>query len=153
MAQHGLEQKILELARPVAESLGLSVWGLELAASGRRPLVRLFIESDHGSTVDHCAEVSRSLGAALDVEDVMRGAYVLEVSSPGLERRFFEPGQLPPYVGRILDVSLAEPEDGRKNFRGRLEEARPDGLGLTVDGRRFDFSWDRVKKARLVHEF
>ena len=150
---HGLEQKILELARPVAESLGLAVWGLELAAAGRRPLIRLYIESEGGSTVDQCAEVSRSLGAALDVEDVMRGAYVLEVSSPGLERRIFEAAQLPPYVGRILDLSLGEPEDGRKNFRGRLDEARPDGLVMTVDGKRFEFSWDRVKKARLVHEF
>lgn len=153
MARHGLEQRILELARPLAESLGISVWGLELAAAGRRALVRLYIEAEGGAGVDQCAEMSRGLGAALEVEDIMSGAYVLEVSSPGLERRFFEPGQLAPYEGRILDVSLREPLDGRKNFRGRLTQARPDGLVLNVDGVAFDFSWDAVKKARLVHEF
>jgi len=153
MARHGLAECILDLARPLAESLGISVWGLELASAGRRALVRLFIEAENGANVDQCAEMSRGLGAALEVEDVMSGAYVLEVSSPGLERRFFDPGQLPPYMGRILDVSLLEPLDGRKNFRGRLAQARPDGLVLDVDGVAFDFSWDRVKKARLVHEF
>lgn len=153
MARQPLAERILPLAGPVAASLGCAVWGVEAAPAGRRTLVRVYIEAPSGVTIDQCAEVSRSLGAALEVEDAIPGPYTLEVSSPGLSRRFFEPSQLPPYVGRELEVSLTEPIGERKNFTGRLAEAGPEGFVLETESGRLELSWERVKKARLVHAF
>ena len=108
MNQSPLAAAIADLAAPLAASLGLELWGVELAFSGRG-LVRVFVESEDGVSVDQCAELSRLLGLSLDVEDLVPGAYVLEVSSPGLERTFFTEAQLARAVGQRVEITLHEP--------------------------------------------
>ena len=122
--------------------MGLVAWGVEMAAAGHRQVVRLYLDLDpqtprtperQGVTIDECAKVSRHLGTLLDVEEVIHGPYVLEVSSPGFGRLFFEAGQLTAYYGREVEVKLAVPRDGRKRFRG-IVTAVEDGLvRMTVD--------------------
>ena len=123
MNQSPLAAAITDLAAPLAASLGLELWGVELAFSGRG-LVRVFVESENGVSVDQCAELSRLLGLSLDVEDLIPGAYVLEVSSPGLERTFFTEAQLARAVGQRVEITLHEPQPawpGRRKFRGLLQ--------------------------------
>ena len=125
MNQSPLAAAITDLAAPLAASLGLELWGVELAFSGRG-LVRVFVESENGVSVDQCAELSRLLGLSLDVEDLVPGAYVLEVSSPGLERTFFTEAQLARAVGQRVEITLHEPRPawpGRRKFRGLLQGA------------------------------
>ena len=120
-----LPRIIAELARPLAESLNLSLWGIEFAFGGRSS-VRVYVEGEQGVSIEQCAELSRLLGLALDVEDAIPGAYVLEVSSPGLERIFFTPEQLTSALGQILEVTLVVPSpefSGRRKFRGVLTHA------------------------------
>ena len=145
--------RIREIALPFIESLGLSLWGLEMAGGEGRPTLRLFIDGPEGVDVEHCAQVSRQMGLALDVEDVVHGAYHLEVSSPGLERRFFEVGQLVPYVGRELEVALALPVAGRKRFRGTLTGVEEASFGLDCEGQAHSLPWNDVTRARLIHHF
>jgi ribosome maturation factor RimP len=82
---------------------------------------------------------------------------VLEVSSPGLERRFFAPEQLPAYVGSTVDVRLLEPQDGRRHLRGILSEAGSEAgasfLVVDEEGVRIRVDWVHVKSAHLVHIF
>lgn len=138
------------LFRPVIETLGYSLWGVELTGGGGRRLVRVYIEAPGGVSVEACAMVSRHLSVLLDVEDPVPGSFNLEVSSPGLERPFFTFEQAAGAVGETVEVQLREPLDGRKNFKGRLEAAREDELHLTVDGRAAVLPWSLVKKARLI---
>ena len=63
--------------------MGVSLWGVEFASAGSRMVVRAYIDAEDGVSIDKCARVSRALGAVFDAEDVLPGAYVLEVSSPG----------------------------------------------------------------------
>ena len=127
-----MTEKIREFIAPYLDSLGLIPWGVELAAAGHRQVVRLYIDLSpetprtperKGVTIDECARVSRHLGSLLEVEEIFHGPYVLEVSSPGFGRRFFEPGQLPAYVGQEIEARLIVPRDGRKRFRGILTAA------------------------------
>lgn len=164
-----LEEKIAALAAPLAGSLGLAVWGVECAGAQGRGLIRVFVErtgeadgneaQEGGVGIEACASLSRLLGAALDVEDIVPGAYVLEISSPGLERTFFAPEQLAPYVGRLLDASLRAPApgfEGRRHFRGVLKApADPAGrIELELeDGGAVAFSWPDARRVRLVHVF
>ncbi len=159
-------EKIRELISPYLASMGLAPWGVEMAASGHRQLVRLYLDlapdtprtpERQGVTIDECAKVSRHLGTLLDMEDLFHGPYVLEVSSPGLGRRFFEAGQLPPYLGREIEAKLTVPRDGRKRFRGTLTTVDGSRVTMTVDpgpnAFALAFDFEEAEKIRLIHAF
>ena len=95
----GKEALLTQLLRPTVESMGYSLWGIELISPGRRPTVRLYIDAESGVTVDDCAQVSHQVSGILDVEDPITGEYTLEVSSPGVDRLLFHPEHYPPYIG------------------------------------------------------
>jgi len=157
-------EKLKALAAPCLASMGLVLWGVELAQSGRRQVARLFLDlapdtprtaERQGVTVDACATVSRRLSALLDVDDIFHGPYVLEVSSPGLDRLFFEPEQLAGYVGREIEVKLTAPRQGRKKFRGVLAAADGTRVAMTVDpGPKayvLSFDFAEAERIRLIH--
>lgn len=168
MKMNRREKLITELALPIVEGLGFSLWGVHAPLAGKKAMVSVFIdtpgavvsreggprEERTGVNLDQCAQVSRDLGLAIEVEDAMPGAYRLEVSSPGLERRFFKLGQMSPYTGRKVKVELELPENGRKNFSATLVEVG-EGFFIVEDDEQIShrIGWDQVKKARLVHEF
>lgn len=130
MSREKLEARIAALAEPFIASLDLELWGIELAMANK-PMVRIFVDNEEGATIDECARISRHLGVALEVEDVMQSAYILEVSSPGLERPFFNAAQMAGYIGRQIELSLLDPNPewpGRRKFRGEL---------ISVDGDTF----------------
>ena len=179
MTKAPLVERLTGLIGPALSPLGVSLWGVELASAGSRMVVRIYIDAQaepfqgaqpeetaqetggeaaqgqgaQGVTIAACARVSRHLGALLDAEDAVPGAYVLEVSSPGLERRFFSPEQLSAYLGRTVDVRLSQPQDGRRHLRGLLSEAGTDFLVVDEDGVRTRIAWAQVKSAHLVHAF
>lgn len=173
-----------KLIAPLAASLGLSVWGVEFGGAAR-PIARIYVdtlpgtavepaegeldelaegEMLHGVTIDQCAELSRLAGLALDVEDPFSGNWILEVSSPGLQRPFFRIDQLNDYIGRELDVVLSAPMaewPGRKKFLGTLASVDDEEFVLTLaPERRLEnepeearIAWHMVRRANLVHHF
>lgn len=114
---------------------------------------------ESGVSVDDCAEISRLIGLSLEVEDIFADAWILEVSSPGLERTFYEISQLRPYLGHPLDITLenSHPDFAdRKKFRGTLKEVTANTFTLLLDnpeGQECVIDWDTVKKAHLIHIF
>jgi len=153
MTRSPLIERLSGVIAPAVATLDASLWGIELASAGSRMVIRVYVDAETGVNIDLCARVSRHLGALFDAEDVLPGAYVLEVSSPGLERRFFSPGQLAPFVGRAVDVRLHEPQDGRRHLHGVLAEAADGFLAVDEAGVVTRVAWERVKNAHLVHEF
>lgn len=122
-----LRHLVENLALPLAEAQGLCLWGIEIT-SGPVLKVCIYVDQRNGelgdgsASIDQCEAISRPLGLALDVEDCIDQAWVLEVSSPGFERRFFTLEQMKPYIGDIIDARLKEPLPGsdRKTWRGKL---------------------------------
>lgn len=166
MTELPLVNTLTTLVEPLAHSLGLSLWGIETAFGGQS-VIRIYVEGDNGVTIDQCAELSRLLSLTLDVEDILPGSYMLEVSSPGLERVFFTPQQLCTAAGKPVEVVFPHPNkefSGRKKFRGLLELAPadkglPDGRFLlqVEDPSRpgmtegvLHFSFEEIKKAKLL---
>ncbi|MEZ7195296.1 ribosome maturation factor RimP [Pseudodesulfovibrio karagichevae] len=147
------EEMLSDMIRPEVENLGYVFWGLSSPASGKKRVVRIYIDAPGGVNIDQCAEVSRQVGLMLEVEDVIPGAFVLEVSSPGLERIFFTPAQLADYIGRQVDVLLFEPMGDRRKFKGELAGVAGDTVTVNVDDKAMDFDWTAIKKITLVHEF
>ncbi len=87
MEQGSLAKKVSQFVEPTIETMGLTLWGVEVT-SANRPAVIIYIDSENGVSIDQCAKVSRDVGLMLEVEEVIDSAYVLEVSSPGLEEIF-----------------------------------------------------------------
>ena len=155
-----LKTTVEAMAAPLAESLGLSIWGIEILGAGR-PVLRIYVEGENGCDIDDCAELSRLLGLSLDVEDVMSGAYSLEVSSPGLERIFFSPDQLKQYINETVNLMLYDPVEnwpGRKRFQGKLINAEGDCIFVQPEDSEADApplatNWKNIQRVRLVHDF
>jgi len=112
------ETGLSKLIEPVVQELGCELWGIEKLQQGRQVVLKIYIESADGINVDDCARVSRQVSAILDVEDPIPGEYMLEVSSPGVERRLFKPEHFNVCKGEKVQITLRQAFDGRRSLKG-----------------------------------
>jgi len=124
---------VREIAERVAQSSGLILWEVEMKRAGTIRTLRIFIDRrPEGITHEDCAKFTREVSTIFDVEDAVPGGpYVLEVSSPGLDRRLFKPEHFAEFVGSLVKLTTRQPREGSRNFEGRLKAF--DGQQLTVD--------------------
>lgn len=157
MTRQALAPELEEEFRAVAAGVGCEV--IQIAFSGNT--LQVLLDHPNGVTIDHCTDVSRQLSALLDVDDYGRGRYILEVSSPGLDRPLLRPSDWQRFVGNLLRVTFYEPTEGerrKKTIVGRLERFDPTGDGLaTVAEETTGTTWEifltNVDRARLEVEF
>ncbi len=125
---YGIER----LVTPAIEAMGYSVVRVRVAGQAQRSL-QIMVEPHDGSsvTVDGCGKISRAVSALLDVEDVITGAYNLEISSPGIDRPLIKRGDFERFTGHVAKIEMHRPHVGRTRFRGRL-------LGIFGDDVRID---------------
>jgi ribosome maturation factor RimP len=145
-------QVLTAIIEPVVESFGLQLWGLQYSSHNGHSLLRIFIDGEQGVGVDDCAKVSRQLSAVLDVEDPINGKYILEVSSPGLDRSLFTLAQYTLYVGSTIKVKLNTAVDMRKKFKGILLAVAVDqqSIELEVEGKVISIAYLNIDKANVV---
>ncbi|WP_206484236.1 ribosome maturation factor RimP [Thalassotalea sp. G2M2-11] len=144
------EHKLTEMLRPAVEEVGKELLGIEFVSAGKHSVLRLFIDHENGINVDDCAEVSRQVGAILDVEDPISTEYSLEVSSPGLDRPLFTIEHYQAVIGETVNIKLSLPLNGRRKFKGKLNAIENDNLIVTVDGEEFELVFSNVDKGNLV---
>ena len=148
-----LAQKINAIIEPAVQALGYELVGCELQDQGRRKLLRVYVDGEKGITIDACAKVSRQIGAVLDVEDAIAGAYNLEVSSPGLDRPLFTLEQYAKFIGYKVKVQLRMAQQNRRRFSGLLESINDDEVVFELeDGEKLRVKFDLIVKARLIPE-
>jgi ribosome maturation factor RimP len=129
--------RVREVAERVAASMGLEVVDVEFRGGGKARMLRITIDAPEGVTHEHCANVSRDVGTILDVEDVVPGgSYLLEVSSPGLDRKLSRPAEFQRFIGSLIKVMTREPINGNRHFEGRIESVRDGLITLALGGRR-----------------
>jgi ribosome maturation factor RimP len=143
-------EELTRLLEPTIEQLGYELADLELKLAGRDSLIRVFIDKPEGVGLEDCETVSRQVSAVLDVEDPVPGHYVLEVSSPGLDRKLTKPAHYRRYVGDDIRVQLRFPIEGRRKFRGRLAAASDETIQIEVDGQLHELPIATIDTARLV---
>jgi ribosome maturation factor RimP len=148
-----LDTDLRALLEPGVRALGFELVDSELAGRGRNAVLRVYIDGPHGVTVDDCAEVSRQLSAILDVEDPFPERYVLEVSSPGLDRPLVKHEDFERFIGEDVKIRARLPIEGRRNFSGRLIEVESDHVVLEVDGDTVKLDFDNIERARLVPRY
>lgn len=143
-------QAIIE---PAVTAMGYELVGVEYLAQGRHSLLRIYIDSEHGITLDDCAEVSHQVSAVLDVEDVIKGVYNLEVSSPGMNRPLFTAEHFVRFSGEQVEVKLRLPLNGRRKFKGTLQGVHDNHVVVEVDGEEYSLPIADIDKANLVAEW
>jgi len=139
---------------PVVEAMGYELIGIEFQGGSQHGVLRLYIDSPDGITLEDCEQVSYQVSGVLDVEDPIKGRFSLEISSPGLDRPLFTEAHFERFKGQKAKLKLERPLAGQRNFVGVIAGAR-DGLVLlqTDDGAEHEFDLADIEKARLVPEF
>src|SRR5882762_2651879 len=120
MDPRSVAERVREIAEQAAIDHGVELVHAEVAGPEGSPVVRLFIDKPGGVTHDDCSKVSHQTSTVLDVEDFIHSAYVLEVSSPGLERGLYKPADYERFAGSHAKIKSRSPIKGQRNFRGRI---------------------------------
>jgi len=144
--------RLRDLILPVAENFQKTLWGIEVFSSGKSSIVRVYIDSTSGVNVDDCANISRQISSMLDVESFLPETYVLEVSSPGLDRKLFEVSQYSAYIGEKVRISLKAPFEKRKNYSGVLTKVEEYDVVIESGEEEFTFPFEAIEKGHLVYE-
>lgn len=146
--------KLRQLLQPVVEALGCELWGLELQSGGKTKLLRIYIDrAEEGVGIEDCERVSRQSSAVLDVEDAINGEYILEVSSPGMDRPLYELSQYEQFIGEDISLRLRFPYEGRRNFKGRLTGVDGDEIIVVATDHEFLFPVEGIEKANVIPRF
>lgn len=139
-----------DILTPTIEAMGYEFWGLTHVPQGRHSILRIYIEKVDGITVTDCEQVSRQLSAVLDVEDPLLGSYILEVSSPGLDRPLFTKDQFKAYIGSGVNVRVHVPVEDRRHFKGVLQAVDDDEVVIKVEDKEYKLKVDNISKANLL---
>ena len=164
-------ERVREIAERVGASSGLEIVEVEMRGGGNKRMLRIVIDrppanggsGPGGVTHEDCANVSREVGTILDVEDVIPGgSYVLEVSSPGLDRKLSRPSDFERFVGSRMKLTTREAVHGNRHFDGRLESFQDGRLTLattqpvknakSVVSEKVEVELGNIEKANLVPE-
>ena len=146
------ERRICDLLEPSVTGLGYELVGVELEGSGEGSVLRVFIDRDAGISVGDCEQASRQIGAVLDVEDPIPESYVLEVSSPGLDRPLLTADHFVRFAGHPVRLRTTEPMDGRRGWKGRLVGCREGNVVVREGDEERIIPLGLVGKANLVPE-
>jgi ribosome maturation factor RimP len=144
--------ELRKLIEPAVTALGFELVGVEFI-SGRRGLLRVYIDGEGGISVDDCQAVSHQVSGLLDVEDPIPGQYSLEVSSPGLDRPLFRHADFERFAGAEVRVRLVAPLDGRRKFRGVLLGVREGKVVVQSEQQELVVALDEIAEARLVPDY
>ncbi|MCL4456233.1 MAG: ribosome maturation factor RimP [Nitrospirae bacterium] len=156
-----VRQKIYELAEQTAEDEGFELVSADMIGSGRKATVRIVIDKEGGVTIGDCERMSRRLEALLDVEDPIKGSYVLEVSSPGLDRPLVNQADFEKNIEKLARVVVTEKIDNQTFFIGRIIDVGEGWIRLKLgkkgakkeESKDIFIPMDKISKARLEIEF
>ncbi|HHM05171.1 MAG TPA: ribosome maturation factor RimP [Gammaproteobacteria bacterium] len=145
-----------KVEQPIASAvaaLGYELVGVECLPQGRHSVVRVYIDAPAGITLDDCERASHQISGVLDVEDPIKGQYILEVSSPGLDRPLFTAEHFNRFAGAKVKLRLTRARDGRRQFTGVLLGMRGGDVAMKLDDGELCVPLGEVERARLVPEY
>ncbi|WP_299229057.1 ribosome maturation factor RimP [Sulfurihydrogenibium sp.] len=143
-----VEEKVKELLLPILEERDFKLVDIEFIPS-KRPILRIYIYNPEGTSIDDCEWVSKRIGALLDVEDLIDKAYVLEVSSPGLDRKFKNIEEYDIFKGRDVVIKTKEPINEKKVFKGTLLGLEDEKVKIKENEETVEIPLENVSQTKL----
>lgn len=147
-----IEDRINEMAKEIATAQDLALEEVKLIRRGRKAILRVTIDKPGGVTLNDCERMSRELEALMDVEDLIKGTYTLEVSSPGLDRPLKKPEDFRKHLGKLIRLVTLKKIDNQSFFVGRILSVEEDSLSLMVAEKQVTVPFDDISSARLEIE-
>ena len=146
-----ITNRIQGMIEPSVEELGFDIVRVQMSGKETQ-LIQVMVERKDGKgmTVDHCATISRAISALLEVDDPVKGAYTLEVSSPGMDRPLVRIGDFERFRGYQAKVELHQVLDGRRRYKGELLGVEGDMVRMMVDGEEVDLPHPDITRAKLL---
>ncbi len=145
------EKKITEILLPILEKENFELVDVEFVKEGPNWYLRIYIDKDGGISIDDCELVSRTLDKKMEDMDLIEQAYILEVSSPGIDRPLKKPEDFVKYAGEVVDIKLYKGRDGVKEFQGELKGLVNDVITIILDdGQEACFEQKEVASIRLA---
>ncbi len=138
--------QIGEILAPILKDGNLYLYDIEYVKEGPNYVLRIFIDNDEIIQVSDCEFVNRRLVEQLDINDPIRDAYILEVSSPGIDRQLKKPEHFEKSIGKLIDVKTFKPIEKRKEFQGELVSYDGEKLVISEDGKEIEFEVKDVAK-------
>lgn len=146
-------QSVWDLLEPEIKGLGYEFVGAVFGQAENGMTLRVYIDKDDGIVLDDCAKVSRQVSALLDVEDVIDVAYLLEVSSPGMDRPLFTAEQFAREVGQNVRIKMTTMVSKRRKFTGELLAVEDDRVVIDIDDAQVTLKIDDIESAKLIPTF
>lgn len=154
LSGRGIAERVRTIIQPTADELGYYLWNVEFVKEGADYILRVTIDTDEGITIDDCERMTRAIDPILDEHDPIEVGYLLEVSSPGIERELTRDDHFALCVGEKVEVRLFAPVDGSKVFVGILGEIDENGdVPVDVAGTVRRFPRASIAKIRTVFDF
>ncbi|AIS52485.1 ribosome maturation factor RimP [Thermoanaerobacter kivui] len=148
-----IEQLTRDLVMPILEKNNFELVDVEYKKEGSHWYLRVYIDKEGGITLDDCQLVSEYLSDRLDEVDPIEHSYILEVSSPGIDRPLKTPRDFEKHIGAEVEVSLYAPVDKKKKFEGELLEFTGDKVCILYNGARKEFDMKNVSLVKPVIKF
>jgi ribosome maturation factor RimP len=146
-------EQINDLLLPLLRSYEVELVDLEFVRTGKRWILRLFLDKPGGITIDDCAQLSRITGEVIDVHELIDHAYTLEVSSPGLNRPIKKTTDYQRFAGRLARLTVRQPDGKSLTLRGKLLGLEGDQVILQEDDRIHRLNLNDIARARLDFDF
>jgi ribosome maturation factor RimP len=153
LAKKKIELVVEELVAPILESNGFELVDIEYLKEGPNWYLRVYIDKPNGITVDDCQVVSEYLSDELDRVDPIKNSYILEVSSPGVERPLKKEKDFHTFAGREVDIKLYSPMEGAKEHSGVLIGLNDGIVTIETENGKIDIPMDRIASAKLAFKF
>ncbi len=147
------ETRTEALLQPIAAAMGVEIYDVEYVKEGSDYYLRAYIDKTQGVSIVDCENVSRALSDALDREDFIPDAYILEVSSPGLGRALKKDRHLAYSIGQEVEIRLYKPLEGVKEFSGALKSFDGDSIVITEETGDRVFARNDIAVIRLALDF
>jgi len=144
-------EKVKELLQPLIEERGLKLVDVEYITAGK-PVLRIYVYNPEGTSIEDCEWISRRIGALLDIEDLIPVSYILEVSSPGLDRKLKNREEYDIFKGREIKIITREPVEGKNILEGVLKGLENNSVVLETGGKTVKIPLKNISRANLEYK-
>jgi len=153
MTKTSIAESITAIIEPVVQEESLELVDVEYKKMGKTWTLRIYIDKDRGITVEDCQKVSHQIADMIEIDELIVNPFVLEVSSPGLDRPLKKEKDFLRYRGEPAEVKTFSPIENRRNFQGIIEDCKDQILYLKEDGASIKIPLDTIAKAKRTIEF
>jgi ribosome maturation factor RimP len=147
-------ERVWHIAEPLVTEYGMEIVDIDYRREGRGSVLRFYLDRvEGGVTIDELTTMSRRIGHVLEAHDVVPSRYLLEVSSPGINRRLRQPDHFRRYIGKRVRVRILERNDGRREFVGLLRAVESAGIVVGAATGDMFIAFDNIAQANYEHDF